>query len=98
MKDFRIVWQSDARSDLIAIYNWIADATDPETALGFINAIKDHTERLATFPMRGRPREDIGPGIRTVPFRRRTLIAYRVHARSVEILRVAYAGRQLGLD
>ncbi|MXP41934.1 type II toxin-antitoxin system RelE/ParE family toxin [Altererythrobacter soli] len=98
MKDYRVVWQSDARSDLIAIYRWIADAADPGTAIGFIEAIRGHTGKLASFPSRGRPREDIGPGIRTVPFRRRTLIAYRVHSDWVEILRVAYAGRHLGLD
>jgi toxin ParE1/3/4 len=48
---------------------------------------------LATFPERGRRRDDIVPGLRTIAFERRATIAYRVLKTHVEIVSVAYGGR-----
>ena len=48
---------------------------------------------LATFPKRGRRRDDILPGLRTIGFERRVTIAFRVLKTQVEIVTIAYAGR-----
>jgi toxin ParE1/3/4 len=41
----------------------------------------------------GRIRDDLAPGLRTVPFERRAVIAYRVIDDMVEITNVFYGGR-----
>jgi toxin ParE1/3/4 len=48
---------------------------------------------LATFPKRGTRRGDIAPGLRTIGFERRVTIAFRVLEGVVEIVTIAYAGR-----
>lgn len=38
------------------------------------------------FPLSGRPRDDVRPGMRTITYKRRTLIAYEVDESSGEIV------------
>jgi plasmid stabilization system protein ParE len=38
----------------------------------------------------------LGEGIRTTPYRRRTIIAYRVAGDAVEIVRLVHGGQVLG--
>ncbi len=45
------------------------------------------------FPHRGKPRDDIRPGLRTVGFRRRVVVAFAVLDRDVVIVGVFYGGR-----
>jgi len=49
--------------------------------------------KLADFPERGTKRDDILPGLRTIGFERRVTIAFRVQETRVEIVTVAYGGR-----
>lgn len=94
MKTYRVVWRSKARGDLLDLYDWIAAAADPATAFDFTSAIESHVAELAQFLQRGTPRDDLLPGLRTRPYRRRTVIAYRVTDDSVEILRLFHVGRE----
>jgi toxin ParE1/3/4 len=48
---------------------------------------------LAHFPERGTKRDDILPGLRTIGFERRAMIAFRVLKTRVEIVTIAYGGR-----
>jgi toxin ParE1/3/4 len=96
VKSYTIVWRPQARDDLLSLYEWIADQADPETAFDYASRIEAHTAKLATFPERGTPRDDLANGVRTTPYRRRTVIAYRVLNDMVEILAIAHAGRDLG--
>jgi plasmid stabilization system protein ParE len=52
-------------------------------------------ERLALFPLRGVPREDIRPGLRVTHHKGRTLIAYAVDddTRTVSVLGIFYGGQ-----
>ncbi len=93
MKRYAVVWRPDARADLLALYDWIAARADPDTAFDYTSRIEAHAEKLAEFPERGTPRDDLVPGMRTTPYRRRTIIAYRVVGGEVEILRLVHAGR-----
>ena len=88
-----IVWRPRARADLLRLYDWIAERADPDTAYAYTAAIEAHAAKLATFPDRGTPRDDLVPGLRTTPYRGRTVIGYRVLADSVEILRLVHAGQ-----
>jgi toxin ParE1/3/4 len=96
VKSYAIVWRPQARDDLLSLYEWIADQADPETAFDYTGKIEAHAAKLAAFPERGAPRDDLAKGVRTTPYRRRTVIAYRVLDDAVEILAVAHAGRDLG--
>jgi toxin ParE1/3/4 len=53
---------------------------------------------LAEFPERGRSRDDILPGLRTITMERRVIIAYRVRRTRVEIVTIAYAGRDFARE
>lgn len=74
----RIHYSPEAEQQLDKLDDWIADASSPETAQRFILAILDHIEKLRTFPLAGRSRDDIRPGLRTSTFKKRTLIVYVV--------------------
>jgi toxin ParE1/3/4 len=93
VKTYRIVWRSRAEAQLLALYDWIADQADPQTAFAYTSAIEAHTAKLTTFPERGTPRDDIASGVRTVPYRRRTIIAYRVLESEVEVLSLVHGGQ-----
>lgn len=93
MKRYAVVWRPKARADLLALYDWIAERADPDTAFDYASRIEAHAAKLAEFPERGTPRDDLVPGLRTTPYRGRTVIAYRVTRGEVEILRLVHAGQ-----
>ncbi len=95
-KKLHVVWRQTATDDLYRLYDWIAESADPDTAFAYTSAIEAHAADLATYPNRGTPRDDIAPGVRTLNFRGRTVIAYRV-GDAVEVLRICHAGQELGL-
>jgi toxin ParE1/3/4 len=41
----------------------------------------------------GRPRDDLAPGLRTVPFERRAVIVYRIAVEALEITNMFHGGR-----
>lgn len=89
----RVVFAPEAEAQLVALYRYIMQEASGEIAVRFTNAIIEHCEGLAAFPHRGTPRDDIRPGLRTIPFRRRVTIAYAVDAQQVAILGVYYGGQ-----
>lgn len=72
---------------------YIAAAGSAEVAARYTDAIVAYCEELAAFPHRGRARDDIRPGLRTIGFRRRVVIAFAVLDQSVAIIGVFYGGR-----
>ncbi|GAA0867056.1 hypothetical protein GCM10009115_33440 [Sphingopyxis soli] len=95
-KKLDVVWRQTATDDLYRLYDWIAESADPDTAFTYTSAIEAHAADLATYPNRGTLRDDLAPGVRTLNFQGRTVIAYRVGA-AVEVLRIFHAGQELGL-
>jgi toxin ParE1/3/4 len=67
--------------------------SSPEIAIGYVRRIQEACLGLATFPKRGHRRDDILPGLRVVGFERRVSIAFRVLKTRVEIVSIAYGGR-----
>jgi toxin ParE1/3/4 len=96
VKRYAVVWRPAARADLIALYDWIAVRAEPDIAFAYSSRIEAHAANLAEFPERGTPRDDLEPGLRTTPYTRRTIIAYRVSGDEVEILRLVHAGEEWG--
>jgi toxin ParE1/3/4 len=75
------------------LYDYIAEASSPVIAIGYIRRIRLACFALAEFPERGARRDDILPGLRIIGFERRVTIAFRVLRTRVEIVTIAYGGR-----
>jgi toxin ParE1/3/4 len=89
----KVEFRDEALADLAALYDYIASESSPEIAIGYVRRIQTACMRLATFPERGRRRDDILPDLRVIGFERRVTIAFRVLKTRVEIVTIAYGGR-----
>lgn len=93
-----IVYEQSARDDVRSIYLWIAERAGPETALAYVERIRNRCDRLVSFPEQGSSREDIATSLRTITFERTAIIAYIAETNAVRILRVLRKGRDLRLE
>lgn len=93
---FDVVVGPRAVEDLQAIHRWITASADVSVADGYLDRLEAACRRLADFPLRGTPRDDLVAGLRTITVAGRAIIAYSVHADTVTILRVLHRGRDLG--
>ena len=93
--NYRIEWHVLARADLFDIYDWIAEHADPQTAYAYTARIERRCESLSAFPHRGTPRDHLEPGLRSITFERRVIIAYRVEKDRVLILRLIRTARDI---
>jgi toxin ParE1/3/4 len=89
----RLVFLAAAKEDLDQIYDWIADRADPQTAIDYVGRIEEACGTLLSFPRRGSPRDDLGPGVRTISFERQAMIAYIIENRVVRIVRSLRKGQ-----
>ncbi|GLS32131.1 toxin ParE1/3/4 [Mesorhizobium albiziae] len=89
---YKVTYRPLAVGDLDRIYDFIA-LDSAERAFSYVSRIRDHCDKLSEMPERGVPRDDLAPGVRTLSFERRVLIAYRVDHNAVRIVRVFYAGQ-----
>ena len=91
---WRVVYSPRARQQVTDLYLWIAEQDGyPDRAEGFVSAIFDYCDELADFPFIGVARDDLRPGLRTLGFRRRAVIAFAVTDETVDILGVYYGGQ-----
>ncbi len=81
----------EAQDDLDELYDYITQARALDTAANYVDAIIAYCVRLADYPHRGRA--DIRPGLRTIGYQRRVVIAFTVHDDVLVILGVYYGGR-----
>ena len=89
----KVYFRPQAEAELIALYDYISNRAGATVAGGYIDRIEAACLALASFPERGRRRDDILPGLRTVGFERRATIAFRVLKTRVEIVTITYGGR-----
>lgn len=90
----RVRLSDPAIADLKDIADWIGDRVDEDVGEAYVRRIEAHCHRLSDFPRRGRPRDEFGPGVRSIAFERRATILYRIGDDEVIILSVLYAGRE----
>lgn len=90
---FRIAFTPEAEEQLVELYRHIAAAGSLEAAARYMDSIVTFCEGLVDFPYRGRSRDDIRPGLRTIGFRRRVVIAYAVVDEVTLIVGIFYGGR-----
>ena len=79
----RINYSPEADKQLNELDNWITQAASAEIARRFVLAILNHIDGILVFPLAGRARDDVRPGMRTTTFKRDTLVAYEVDESSV---------------
>ena len=89
----RVVFRREALAQLDELYDFVAAAGSPAAAADLVDAIVALCEDLAPFPLRGTARDDLRPGLRTIGFRRRAVIAFVVRDDAVVVLGVFYGGR-----
>lgn len=91
----RVVLRASALDDLRSIFEWLERETGADFARDYVRRIRDSCQELQDFPNRGRLRADLAPGLRTILFERRAIIAYTVNAREVQIVRILHRGRDI---
>ena len=93
----RINLTPEAERQLNDIDDWIAKQATADIARRFVSAILDHIDGILVFPLAGRPRDDVRPGMRTTTYKKRTLIAYAVDESAgeavVNVLGVFHGGQ-----
>jgi plasmid stabilization system protein ParE len=56
-----------------------------------VSAILDHLDGILVFPLAGRARDDVRPGMRTSTFKKKTLVAYEVDESSGDLVATSSA-------
>ncbi|MEM9440561.1 MAG: type II toxin-antitoxin system RelE/ParE family toxin [Pseudomonadota bacterium] len=95
-QDYRVEEKPDVLLDYITITEHIERWTeDRDLADRTIDAIQNFVKGIPERPHRGTKSDDLRPGRRIVPFKKRTAIAFEVdeERRMVTILRVFYGGQ-----
>jgi toxin ParE1/3/4 len=88
-----VAFSPEAESQIVGIYEYLADHASPAIAEAYANGIVERCEQLGDMPLVGIAREDIRPGLRTVFFRKRVVIAFAITSRVVTILGLFYGGQ-----
>ena len=88
-----VVFTPEAEEQLADLYSYIEENASAAVALSYTSSVVEYCEGLATFPLRGTPRDDVRPGLRTTAYKRRTEIAYTVDNERVSIIGVFHGGR-----
>jgi toxin ParE1/3/4 len=91
----KVVFSPEARADLFALYDYIAEQSSPIRAMGYIERIESYCLGFDLGGERGTRRDDVRPGLRIVGFERRLTIAFHVDRRTVTTDRIFYAGRDV---
>lgn len=96
----RIVVSQRAQDDLADIAAWTAEKFGDRQAGMYVDAILETIDELLSNPARGKTRDEIGQGLRSLhmakPGRRgRHLLLYREDAAAVTILRILHDGMEL---
>lgn len=89
-----VTFRVDALADLQSIYLIVLERSGNEMiATGFVQRIMARCRKIGDAPNGGRLRDELFPGLRTVPFERRAVIAYVIREHRVEITNIFYGGQ-----
>jgi toxin ParE1/3/4 len=94
VKQFEVILSEPAINYILNIYKWIYEIShNAITAQKFTDRLTASCGKIGNAPYGGKPRDDLMVVLRTVPFEKRTIIAYIVVNDVVEITNVFYGGR-----
>jgi toxin ParE1/3/4 len=94
----QVIFAPEARSDLDAIYNWIAGQGFERNSLAFVERIERYCRSFDVASQRGRRLNKDLRDFRVIGFERRATIVFEVQAQTVVILRIFRAGRDWRAD
>lgn len=94
--NYKVVFSTACEKDLLELSAYIAGERSAVVAERFVESIISYCETFARFPMRGKGRDDLYPGLRVVGFKRKASIAFLVDGNQVVVIGVFYRGRDLG--
>jgi toxin ParE1/3/4 len=87
-------YRESASNDLTNIFRYIVEAGGShDVALRFVLRIEEGCQSIGNAPRGGRIRDDIMPGLRTVPFEHSAIITYVIESDVVRIVNIFYGGR-----
>jgi toxin ParE1/3/4 len=92
---YRVIYSEHAKSDLLDIESYIADAGSPANAKAYVESIVAKCDGLVAAPHQGTRRDHLLPGLRTTGFRGRVTIAFQLTKETIRIAGVLYGGRSL---
>ena len=94
MRRLEVRFRPQAFEDLEDIFRRVLRGSRSHvTARRFVMRIRNRCLRIGNVPRGGRPRDDLEVGLRTVPFERSAVIAYRIENQQVQITNIFYGGR-----
>lgn len=94
MRRLEVRFRPEARRDLRRIAGYLHENGASVAAVRrFLARIEARSRKIGEVPLGGRPREDLLPGLRSVPFERSAVILYEVNEDHVRILNIFYGGR-----
>jgi plasmid stabilization system protein ParE len=82
----RIHYTPEAEQQLNDLDDWIAEKASADIARRFVSAIMHHIDGILVFPLAGRARDEVRPGMRAITFKKKTLVAYELDESSGEIV------------
>ena len=91
--ELKLVFRPVAQRELDDLYDWIAERAGTERALAYIAGVRQRIERVRLRPGIGAPKDELGEGVRSVSYRRRTVVLYRSDSEVLTIIRVLHGGR-----
>ena len=89
----RVIFTPIAERQIDGLHEYITTHASESRADNYVGRIVAFCKSLVTFPMRGRPRDDLLLGLRTTGFERRVTIAFVVTADTVLIEGIFYGGQ-----
>jgi toxin ParE1/3/4 len=94
IRRLEVEYRQSARDDLADIFSFLVEnGASPDVALKFVFRIEDRCKKIGDAPRGGRPRDDLRPGLRTVPFEHSAVVAYVIEQDVVWIINIFYGGR-----
>ena len=89
----KVTFSPSARNDIIEIADYIASGNAAAAPL-FVKSLADRCQRIAAAPEGGRPRPELGLGLRSVVFRHH-VIFYSVEETTIRIERILHGARDI---
>jgi toxin ParE1/3/4 len=89
-----VIYASRARVDLRDAWDYVAEE-NPFAADQLLDAIKSDVQMLATQPLMGRKRPELGSGVRSWPTSTPYILFYLVKGDEITVLRVLHHARDI---
>lgn len=89
-----VEFADSAKDDIYNIVEYVALAAGSyRTAARFVARIEAKCLKIGDAPRAGRARDDLLPGLRTIPFEHSAVIAYVVEQNVIRVTNIFYGGR-----